>query len=80
MRRAGRRRCAIVAFLLCFERRADTNRAADGTAGHDWIESARKAIDESNELGDLDTADLFSDVSRGIDEWLWFVEAHSQAD
>jgi DNA-binding ferritin-like protein len=25
------------------------------------------------------TADLFTWVSRGIDKWLWFVEAHSQA-
>ena len=41
--------------------------------------AARKAIDESNELGDLDTADLFTGVSRGIDKWLWFVEAHHQA-
>ena len=40
---------------------------------------ARKAIDESSELGDLDTADLFTEVSRGIDKWLWFVEAHLQA-
>ncbi len=41
---------------------------------------ARKAIEEANELGDLDTADLFTEVSRGIDKWLWFVEAHQQAD
>jgi starvation-inducible DNA-binding protein len=42
--------------------------------------TARKAIEEANELGDLDTADLFTEVSRGIDKWLWFVEAHIQAD
>jgi starvation-inducible DNA-binding protein len=42
--------------------------------------SARKAIEQANELGDLDTADLFTQVSRGIDKWLWFVEAHLQAD
>ena len=41
--------------------------------------TARKAIDEANDLGDLDTADLFTEVSRGIDKWLWFVEAHLQA-
>ena len=41
---------------------------------------ARKAIDEANEIGDLDTADLFTEVSRGIDKWLWFVEAHLQAE
>ena len=42
--------------------------------------AARKAIVEANELGDLDTADLFTEVSRGIDKWLWFVEAHLQAE
>jgi starvation-inducible DNA-binding protein len=43
-------------------------------------EAARKAIDKANELGDLDTADLFTEISRGIDKWLWFVEAHLQAN
>src|SRR5262245_10315032 len=38
--------------------------------------AARKAIDQTNDLGDLDTADLFTEVSRGIDKWLWMVEAH----
>jgi starvation-inducible DNA-binding protein len=42
--------------------------------------AVRKAIDQANELGDLDTADLFTEVSRGIDKWLWFVEAHLQAE
>ncbi len=41
---------------------------------------ARAAIVQSNDLGDLNTADLFTEVSRGIDQWLWFVEAHAQAD
>ena len=42
--------------------------------------AARKSIDQANVLGDLDTADLFTEVSRGIDKWLWFVEAHLQAE
>jgi starvation-inducible DNA-binding protein len=42
--------------------------------------AAREAIDQANELGDLDTADLFTEISRGVDKWLWFVEAHLQAD
>ena len=42
--------------------------------------SARKAIGEADDLDDLDTADLFTEVSRGIDKWLWFVEAHLQAE
>jgi len=40
---------------------------------------ARVSIEEANALDDADTADLFTEVSRGIDKWLWFVEAHSQA-
>src|SRR2546426_923923 len=39
----------------------------------------RKTIDEVDELQDADTADMFTEISRGIDKWLWFVEAHSQA-
>ena len=42
--------------------------------------SARKGIDLANEFNDLDTADLFTEISRGIDKWLWFVEAHLQAE
>jgi len=42
--------------------------------------AARQAIEQANELGDLDTADLFTEVSRGIDKWLWFVEAQLQAE
>jgi starvation-inducible DNA-binding protein len=41
--------------------------------------AARKGIEQANEIGDLDTADLFTEISRGVDKWLWFVEAHAQA-
>ena len=41
--------------------------------------AVRAAIDASDELGDQDTADLFTEVSRAIDKHLWFVEAHLQA-
>ncbi len=40
---------------------------------------ARMTIDETDALEDADTADLFTEISRGIDKWLWFVEAHTQA-
>ena len=40
---------------------------------------ARNTIDLADELEDADTADLFTEVSRGTDKWLWFVEAHTQA-
>lgn len=38
----------------------------------------RVSINEATELDDADTADLFTEISRGIDQWLWFVEAHAQ--
>jgi starvation-inducible DNA-binding protein len=41
---------------------------------------ARQAIGQSAELDDADTADLFTEVSRGTDKWLWFLEAHLQAE
>jgi starvation-inducible DNA-binding protein len=37
----------------------------------------RHAIDETDALGDRDTADIFTEVSRATDKFLWFVEAHS---
>ena len=40
---------------------------------------ARMMIDEAGTLGDADTADMFTEISRAIDKWLWFLEAHSQA-
>ncbi len=39
----------------------------------------RLAISETDELGDADTADLCTGISRGVDKWLWMVEAHVQA-
>lgn len=41
--------------------------------------STRAAIDTADKAGDMDTADLFTEVSRGMDKWLWFLEAHLQA-
>ena len=40
---------------------------------------ARMMIDEAETLGDADTADMFTEISRAIDKWLWFVEAQSHA-
>ena len=39
----------------------------------------RADIKEANGLDDAGSADLFTEISRGIDKWLWFVEAHVQA-
>ena len=41
--------------------------------------TARVGIEEMNELEDADSADILTEISRGVDKWLWFVEAHQQA-
>jgi starvation-inducible DNA-binding protein len=38
----------------------------------------RTAITDTDELGDADTADLFTGISRDTDKYLWFIEAHLQ--
>jgi starvation-inducible DNA-binding protein len=40
----------------------------------------RAAIDEADEAGDKDTADLFTEISRELDKDLWFLQAHLQAE
>jgi starvation-inducible DNA-binding protein len=39
-------------------------------------QSVREAIDQAANLGDANTADLFTEISRGIDQKLWLVESH----
>ena len=39
---------------------------------------ARAAIDELEDLEDPDSMDILTEVSRGVEQWLWFVEAHQQ--
>lgn len=39
-------------------------------------QSVRGAINQATEFGDSDTADLFTEISRDIDKYLWFVESH----
>jgi starvation-inducible DNA-binding protein len=43
-----------------------------------YAKMVRDAIDKTDELGDADTADLYTEVSRTIDMRLWFLEAHLQ--
>ncbi|MQR99132.1 DNA starvation/stationary phase protection protein Dps [Gluconobacter aidae] len=38
----------------------------------------RASIKVTDEAGDDDTADVFTEVSRGLDKHLWFLEAHVQ--
>jgi starvation-inducible DNA-binding protein len=45
-----------------------------------FAKAVRADIDHADHAGDKDTADLFTEISRGADKWLWFVEAHLHAD
>lgn len=39
----------------------------------------RRAIDDTSDLGDQGSADVCTEISRGVDKWLWFVESHGQS-
>ncbi len=45
----------------------------------DFGKKVRADIDATDELGDKDTADILTGISKSIDKLLWFVEAHLQA-
>ncbi len=42
--------------------------------------TTREAIDQAEQAEDMDTSDLFVEVSRDLDKALWFLEAHTQLD
>jgi starvation-inducible DNA-binding protein len=61
------------------------------SSGHDHVEAlsgalatfgrtVRLGIEEMNDLSDADSADILTEISRGVDKWLWFVEAHRQGE
>ena len=43
-----------------------------------YAAAVRSAIETSADLGDQSTSDLFTEISRTVDKYLWFVEAHQQ--
>ena len=43
-------------------------------------QSIREAAGSAAAYGDADTADLFTEISRGVDKHLWFVESHRVPD
>lgn len=49
------------------------------TAMATFGKNVRQGIDETDEIGDVDTSDLLTEISRENDKLLWFVEAHIQA-
>ena len=41
-----------------------------------YAASTRQAIDDTEELGDMGSSDLFTEIVRGVDKHLYFLEAH----
>lgn len=39
-------------------------------------QSVHEAIEKADKLGDVTSADLLTEISRGVDQQLWFVESH----
>jgi len=43
-------------------------------------EGVREGIEKATTYGDAGTADILTEISRGLDKRLWFVEAHLQSE
>ena len=65
--------------------------AGDLRSGNDHVDAlsgslaafcklVRANIESADKAGDAGTADLFTEILRGADKMLWFVEAHLHAD
>ncbi len=63
--------------------------ATDIDAGVDYVQAlverygmhannTRAGIDQADKAGDMDTADLLTEISRALDKDLWFLQAHVQ--
>jgi starvation-inducible DNA-binding protein len=70
-------RSTLVDYPLVLSKGAEHVAAlSDALAGFGRV--ARIGIEEMNDLDDADSADILTEISRGVDKWLWFVEAHQQ--
>ncbi len=58
----------------CAAGRYSSHTAALSTILTDFGRHMRYASEQAAELQDADTADIFTEIARGIDKWLWFVE------
>ena len=58
--------------------RAHLEALIDSLSG--FARTVRAAAGKAGESGDSDTEDLFTEISRGADKMLWFLEAHLHAD
>lgn len=50
------------------------------TSMANYGELVRGMINRTDEMGDKDTSDIFTEISRAADKWLWMLEAHLQGE
>jgi starvation-inducible DNA-binding protein len=74
---AVQQRTSLIDYPLAISNGAE-HVAALSDALAQFGRSARIAIDEMNDLKDAASADILTEITRGVDKWLWFVEAHQQ--
>jgi starvation-inducible DNA-binding protein len=43
-----------------------------------YAKSVRTASAQTSDLGDRDTSDIYTEISRTADKYLWYLEAHLQ--
>lgn len=70
---------SLPAYPIDVVRGADHLQAV-ATALAGFGKGVRADIDAATALGDADTADVFTELSRETDRQLWFVEAHLNGD
>ena len=75
--RVAAERSSLAEYPLVLSSGEDHVKAMSDVLGQ-FSGKAREAIDELDEMGDPDSMDILTEVSRGVDKWLWFVEAHAQ--
>jgi len=69
------RRTSLVDYPLTLTTSAEHVRALSDALAQ-FGRATRIGIGEMNALQDAVSADLMTGISRGVDKWLWFVEAH----
>jgi len=73
------RQCAAASQVAEFPIEVNADRAVVEALAERYAsvgKSVRVGIDAADELGDADTADLLTDISRNLDMNLYFLEAH----
>ena len=76
--RAVAARSALIDYPLALSS-GDEHVAALSDSLSQFGRTLRVGIEEMNDLTDAGSADILTEISRGVDKWLWFVEAHQQA-